>query len=374
MSLAKKIAFTLAKIPVAGPKIIETAMRRRWGASVVTPEKVRNYLLAQRESAAGAVEVESLPYTLNMDTANVCNLACPFCPTGTRQLKREKSRLSIPDAQRVIDAVKAYTITAAFYNWGEPFLNPDIFATVNYAVNAGIYTNISSNLSVRVKDIAEKVLDSGLDCLRVSLDGIEQATLEQYRRGADIKLVLDNVRKIVEAKRKKRSAKPRIDLVFLVFRHNEHEIGRLPALRRELGVDSFVPTSSFVYHNTFVPEHPDFPPIHEIFPGTCHYLYSELMIEADGHISPCCTNMNTRFDIGTIDDLRDMRRFWNSPILQAMRAFNAGIAVDDPADLLCRYCQFAGGRSKDAGPLSPLSPSMAADGETIHHGLDGPEP
>lgn len=364
-SRAKNLAWKLTRIPLVGPVLAEMGLRRKLGRRVVTPYKVRNFLLAHRESAARAVDVKSLPYTLNMDTTNVCNLACPFCPTGARQLRRERTRLPLEKAKAVIDAVKDHVLMAHFYNWGEPLLNPDIFEIIRYASDAGIYTTISSNLSVKIEDLAARLLDCGLDTLHVSLDGAEQRTLEQYRRHANFGLVLENIHAIVEAKRQSNSRKPALNLAFLVFRHNEHELPLLPGLQREWGVDSFAPTSAFIYDHAFVPEHGEYPPIQRIFESSCHYLYSELMVEADGHISPCCTNTDARFDVGQIDDLADVRAFWNGPALQALRAVNAGAQSKETPSVLCHYCQFVGKQNAAPGRLSPLSPAMIANKQTL---------
>jgi MoaA/NifB/PqqE/SkfB family radical SAM enzyme len=230
---------------------------------------------------------------------------------------------------------------------------------------------VSSNLSLKGHDLAEKLVESGLDSLRVSIDGITQASLEKYRRNAKLELVLENIRQIVEFKRRRKSSKPSLELVFLVFRHNEHEVPHLPALRKQLGVDSFTPRPAFIYHNSFVPQNPAYQPIQKIFQGTCHYLYSELTVEADGSISPCCTNINSRFDVGTIADLKDVHAFWNGPCFRAMRAFNAGKPRNtDDGENLCWHCAFIGHKNPEPGKLSPLPPSLVADGEQYEHGLD----
>jgi hypothetical protein len=277
--------------------------------------------------------------------------------------------LPIEKAKFAIDAVKGFAVGVRLYNWGEPFLNPDIFDIVRYASDVGLYTMISSNLSVKTKDLAARVIDSGLDHLRVSLDGVEQATLEQYRRQAKFDLIRENIRAIVEEKRRRGSKKPAVHIVLLVFRHNEHEVPLLRDLEREWGVDSFTATPAFVYDESFVPASADYQPIQTVFDESCHYLYSELMVEADGHISPCCTNTDARFDVGTIEDLADVGAFWNGAALQRLRAVSAGGRGAETKDVLCHYCRFVGKSRPKEGRLSFLPPSMIANRETPR-GLD----
>lgn len=374
-SIKRQIALKFADVPVLGPKAIEAYLRRKYCDRVVTPAKVRNFIQAQKDKFDRAIEVNSLPWIINLDTFSGCNLKCPFCPTGTNQLERKKAHMPTERAKRVIDLVKDHALEIRLYNWGEPFLNPDIFDIVRYASDAGLFTVISSNLSVKVKDLPRKVVDSGLDRLTASIDGISQKALETYRRKADAELCFANIKAITGEKLRQGVAHPSVELKFLVFRHNEHELGQLEAKRREVGADIFAPRRAFIFHESFVPKHPDFQPIQDIFQGTCDFLYSELTIEANGAVSPCCTNTSEKWDIGTVEQLDDLRGFWNQPVYRDMRAFVAGkedVQSHAPGrEILCRTCDLVAHPNCGARKLSPLPPSFQAAGITYDHGLDG---
>jgi len=373
-SIKKQIALKLAEVPMLGPKAMELYLRRKYCDRVVTPAKVQNFIQAQQDKFSRAVEVKSLPWILNLDTFSGCNLKCPFCPTGTDQMERRRAHMPMHRAKRMIDLVKDHVLEIRLYNWGEPFLNPDIFEIVRYARDAGLFTVISSNLSVKVRDLPRKVVDSGLDRLTASIDGIAQKSLETYRRKANAELCFANIKEIAEEKARQGVSHPSLELRFLVFRHNEHELGQLEAKRREIGADLFEPRRAFIFHDSFVPKHPDYQPIKEIFHGTCDFLYSELTVEATGAISPCCTNTSEKWDIGNLDELNDLREFWNAPIYRAMRAFNAGkedAEVLAPGrEILCKTCDLVAHPNCATGRLSPPPPSFQAAGITYAHGLD----
>lgn len=345
-------------------------------ARVVTPVKARNYLQAQRDMRARAVRVRSLPWILNLDTFSGCNLGCPFCPTGTNQHDRRKARMPIETAKRVIDKVKDHVLVVKLYNWGEPFLNPDIFEIIRYAHDAGMFTEINSNLSLRVPDLPQRVVDAKLDQLQVSVDGVSQRTLEIYRRRASAATVFENVRAIAEERKRRGVEHPRIELAFLVFRHNEHEIPLLESKRREIGADSFTPRPAFIYHESFVPENPDFQPVQTLFHGTCNFLYSELTVEATGTVSPCCTNTSEKWDLGEVDEIEDLWELWNGPTYRAMRALHAGTELEQTPQVrtLCHTCDLVKHLGAATGPLSPLPPGFNAEGIRYRHGLDGRGP
>jgi organic radical activating enzyme len=337
---------------------------------------VHNFIRAQQEKSARAIEVRSLPWILNLDTFSGCNLKCPFCPTGTDQIERARAHMPIERAKQMIDLVKDHALEIRLFNWGEPFLNPDIFEIIRYAHDAGLFTVISSNLSVKVEDLAKKVVDSRLDRLTASIDGIAQKSLEMYRRRANADLCFANIKAIAAEKTRQRVAQPSVELKFLVFRHNEHEIDQLEAKRREIGADAFWPRRAYIYHDSFIPRHPDYQPLQSLFHGTCDFLYSELTIEANGAISPCCTSTSEKWDVGDIANLNtltDLRNLWNNPTYKAMRAHASGQDAEAHAPgikILCQTCDLVAHPNCAARKLSPLPPAFQATGTTYAHGLD----
>jgi len=78
------------------------------------------------------------------------------------------------------------------YNRGEPFLHKDILSMIRYAHERRLATAISSNLTILPDGGGKAVVQSGLDDLVVSCDGLTQETYETYRRGGNLERVLSN--------------------------------------------------------------------------------------------------------------------------------------------------------------------------------------
>ena len=360
-------------VPVIGMPLAIYYLRRKYGRRVVTRHKVKNYLLALRECRDRKVKIKSLPYVLSLDTLNKCNLTCPFCPTGIHKNDRKGSRIDFEQAKQVIDAVKAHTLEVRFYNWGEPLLNKDIFSIIRYAHDAGLYTSINSNMSLDIKwDLAKKVVESKLDLLSVSLDGLSQETLAKYRRGAKIELIKKHILAIKAERENQAASTPFLEAAFIVFKHNEHELDILSETAEHLGLDQAYPRLGYIYDENFIPTHPDFQPIQAAFTKTCEFLYSELIVEPDGSVSPCCVNTDPRWDIGKIADLDNLPKLWNSPDMLNMRRYFAADEAPKPEDvpeILCKYCGAVESRchQRQVKPtLSPISPVFMASGKTFY--------
>ncbi len=367
----RSLALRAEKIPGIGIPVVACHLRRKYGPRVVTAAKVLNYARALRDCETRAVVTRSLPTILNLDTYNACNLGCPFCPTGTGKMERERCRMPLDQARKVIDAVRSHVLEVRLHNWGEPFLNPEIFDIIRHAFDAGLYTVINSNLSLKGDGLAQKVVSSGLDFLSVSMDGASQESLVQYRRKARFDVVKQNIRSIIEERNRQGLSRPQVEIAFCVFRHNEHELGELRKLGGELGVDRILPRRAFIYLPSFVPTNPEFQPLLHLGSPPCPFLYHELTVEADGHISPCCTSFSDRWDVGTVSDLEEVGRLWNSEPYRRMRRFagtEAAAAEDEKT--LCRYCRLFRPVEEKPGTLSPLPPHLVYLGKTYQHDAD----
>src|SRR5262249_53767760 len=135
----------------------------------------------------------------------------------------------------LLDEIGAYLLLVEVFNWGEPLLHPDLPAIIAAASGRGISTRVNTNLSVPLSEHdAERLVASGLSDLFVSIDGATQEVYERYRVHGNLELVIHNCRLIAEAKRRLRSALPRLTLQFLQFPCNEGDADRVAALAASL--------------------------------------------------------------------------------------------------------------------------------------------
>jgi MoaA/NifB/PqqE/SkfB family radical SAM enzyme len=131
-------------------------------------------------------KVWGYPYHYVVDPTNICILHCPLCPTGRGTLKRSRGKMALDDFKKLIDEVAEYAYFLDLYNWGEPFLHPQIFDMINYASSRNISTRVSTNLNYFDVGMAEQAVVSGLEELVISLDGADQETYETYRVGGSL--------------------------------------------------------------------------------------------------------------------------------------------------------------------------------------------
>lgn len=298
--------------------------------------KILNLFLARHHLERRSVSLQSRPFGLVIDPSNVCQLACPGCVHSERNEALKifdwpNGTLSESRFATLLKIYGPYAIGAYFCNYGEPLLNLQTPKLIRLAKTYLMGTALSTSLSVRKFD-AEAYVESGLDFMVMSIDGATQSVYEQFRRNGNLDLVLDNVRKLVDAKKKLRRQTPVLSWNFLAFEHNAHEIPQARRLARQLGVNRFRVVNPFDVtwdepgiraasveggvqrlDFSFAPEATNWNPFPDDLDSeaiakafedpldrdansdsgssqghTCHWLYKNMIMDATGRIQPCC--------------------------------------------------------------------------------------
>jgi len=292
------------------------------------------------------------PVIAQVEPANYCNLQCPLCLTSSITKSRKPALLSFEKFQRFIDECGDYLLHLIFWNWGEPFLNPDLFRMIAYAKRKGIIVHTSTNGNVPLDDAgAEALVDSGLDSLVVAVDGATQKTYEQYRKGGRLDVVLSNIEKIIRIRALKRSSVPVINMRFVVMRHNESEIPQARQLAQKLGVDYFSlktvdmpPETGDELDENYAPEKVNYRRYEydknsfqrKQKPFVCMRPWKRVTLDAAGEVIPCEYDYLNRHSFGNMSD-RGVLDAWKSRKGKDFRrAFNLG----NNDFYLCRDCTY----------------------------------
>lgn len=269
-----------------------------------TPVKVHNLLRVEHRLAANNPDLSELaPYFLFVDISNSCNLTCPLCQMGQRKTVRRENRMTLDTYRSVIEPLKDYLFQVFLFNWGEPFVNRDIYEIIAHTSRRNIGTIVSTNFNLPVDP--EMLIDSGLEHLIISADGIDQNIYGKYRGGGNIANILRNLDKLVNAKKKRRSRYPFIEWQCLVTRHNEAHLREIEREAMARGANSFRLASINFYsvedtetaEKEWLPRNPRYRSFSaeriakKIKGGIrkpCFWLWRTAILNVDGGVIPCC--------------------------------------------------------------------------------------
>lgn len=117
--------------------------------------------------------VSDFPSHLDVESASACQMRCPMCYT-TYMPDDLKGIMKWELYTRIIDEARELGVYSVKLSWrGEPLLNGRIVDMVRYAKSRGIKeVAFLTNAEFLNKKMAEELVDSGLDWLSVSADGV----------------------------------------------------------------------------------------------------------------------------------------------------------------------------------------------------------
>jgi radical SAM protein with 4Fe4S-binding SPASM domain len=273
-----------------------------------------------------------LPVSLGIEPTTACNLRCPQCPSGLRSFSRPTGRLSLKLFTQIIDEVGADLTYLILYFQGEPYLNPDFLKMVRYAATRKIFTMTSTNAHFLTPAIAEETVLSGLHRIIISLDGVDQQSYAQYRVGGKLETVLAGVRNLVAAKKKYRTKTPIVDIQFIVFSHNEHQLQAVRQLFAELEADRLLIKTAQIYDfetgNALIPTNVNLSRYQKKNDGKyqiknklrnqCWKLWLGAEITWDGRVLPCCFDKDATYEMGKLPEV-SFKEVWRAKKYQDFR-------------------------------------------------------
>ena len=204
-----------------------------------TARRFLNFILIELQQRLFISRLIGRPYSIFVDPVNICVLRCPLCGTGRGEAPRRRMFLSYEDFVRYVSPLADTLYTVKLYNYGEPFLNPELPAMVRFCAGRRIETQVNSNLNAMEPRQASEIVASGLNRLVVSFDGFSQESYSAYRRNGSLESVKRNIGLINEAKRAQNRKVPALVLQFLITRHNEQDYDLIRDYARSVGAEFF---------------------------------------------------------------------------------------------------------------------------------------
>jgi len=197
------------------------------------------------------------PRSVSLDVATVCQLKCPSCPTAAGVIGKTVGGgfLAVDDFKRFVDN-HPWISEIEISNWGEVFLHPELEQIIRYAAekNVALRADNGANFN-RVSDrVLEALVKYKFRSITCSVDGASQEVYSVYRVRGDFDRVIANIKKLNQLKRAYGSCYPQLRWQFVIFGHNEHQIGAARAMAEELGM-TFQPKLSWddLYGSSFSP-------------------------------------------------------------------------------------------------------------------------
>jgi len=308
-----------------------------------------------------SVTVKNTIYEMFVELVNKCNFRCSFCPQG--DLQRVAGSMDFGLATKIVRdlAAMGHHHPIRCHLLGEPLLYRRFFDFVNMAHDHGQQVNLTTNGSLFHAPTVEKIFESRLDELLISLNTPEEETyLAQRGSGVPFQRYVDGIaRMVAEVARRGPPPATRINVLFEFSRKDDpEELARLRNILalwgdvvRGAGIRNVPGPESLdriaAPYTTLIPLAPgldlQFNNYHSWGEGRvggghfCVFPWKQLAILTDGQATACCVDAEGEIHLGDART-QTIEEIWNGPRLERLRANFLRESAVEPRCQRCDVC------------------------------------
>lgn len=224
-------------------------------------------------NARGAVAKDA-PRVIFIEVTNHCNLFCEMCPRTFVSYERAQT-LAWETFVQVVEQFPEMR-RAVLHGIGEPLINPHLARFVEHLKARGVTVLFNSNATLLNERWARKLIASGLDELRVSIDGASPALYAQIRGAPLLDKIVENLARFTAIQRELGVEHPQLSIWMTGMRENIHELAELVRLAQRVGVRRV-----YMQRMVYYLDHTDAPGLME----AGHALFDDFDARADEAVS-----------------------------------------------------------------------------------------
>jgi hypothetical protein len=292
-------------------RTVENVLRRQ-------AKPIRRILLA-----TGRDRAPSMPEIVQIESTNICNAKCVFCPRD--DMHRKQGIMTLDLFRKVVDECVELGIThVRMHNYGEAFIDKRLVEKVRYAKEKGIKeVGVISNGSLITENVARGMIDAGLDAINISVDASGKEVFESTRIGLKYDKVIANIERLVRLRAETGKRRPKLILSFVRQNNSADE-------------------QAFIEHWRSIADKVHITDLHN-WAGTlntesdvnypCYRPWLTFTVLWDGRVSLCCADFDGKTILGDLNT-SSIHEIWNAePYRNARRQHLESGGPD-----ICRSC------------------------------------
>lgn len=280
-----------------------------------------------------------LPKEIQIEPTIRCNLNCIMCDYKARE--RQVNEMSFESFKKIVSQFPELK-KVHLHGIGEPLLNKNFYNMVDYLKKRGVYVCFNDNMTLVDESAAKNIVSLNIDELRVSLDADNAISYERIRKKDMFNNVLNNIKTLVETKRRMKSNYPHLKIVVVALKNNLKEIPGIVSLASKLDIKEIVVQNMQSWgkeeyrenekrqYSLFFEEQVNVEiffqrareladsqgvkltlPLFKNSKLTCTWPWTSCFITTEGFLTPCCNCPDPNvFNFGNllVNDLKDI---WN---------------------------------------------------------------
>ena len=170
-----------------------------------------------------------------------CSMHCTMCPS---KLWRGKTGCEMDlEVFELLSDHFGEAKLVYLQGWGEPLEHENILEMARIVKGAGSEVGLTTNGMLLNEKTIKEILELNVDIIMVSMGGATKEVHESIRRGTSFDMIVKNIRRLAEEKKRLNMDKPRISLSLVMNTKNIHEIPDLVELAPRIGAEDVVATN-----------------------------------------------------------------------------------------------------------------------------------
>lgn len=180
---------------------------------------------------------------LSLEPTTKCNYNCVFCASRHFQAAHFSNPvdLAFPDFTKIVEKLP-YLESVHLQGYGEPFLNVDIYKMIKFLKEKGIVVTTTTNGSLLNESNIEKLLQTGIDHVGVSLESPYEKEFSRIRRGGNLRQLISGIEQLTHRIKEKGLQKPAVGFCTTVMKSTMKDIEKIFTLYGELEMDGGILT------------------------------------------------------------------------------------------------------------------------------------
>lgn len=292
----------------------------------------------------GGVLSENPPYpkVIIVEISNICNHSCFFC--GHPKMERRKNYID-PDVFKkiVTESYELGTREISLVGGSEPLANKRIDEYISFCKEVGYeYVYITSNSTLANEVRWKKIIDAGLDSLKISINGGDRESYEKVHGRDEFDKAINNLRYISKY-RKTLGRKFFLGVSFVETAVAAGTFEKLQIIAEPL-VDEIVKIPQYFQddENRAVPS-----TLTSFEGGHCYFPFAKAVFTREGYMRACCQDYENTLAVADIHEIH-VEDAWKSEIYKEFRRRHINKDYDG---LYCNKCLF--GKKNNIKPINP---------------------
>ena len=304
---------------MAHPIRIKARMRKvAEGILLRQAKPVRKLMLA-----TGRERSPVLPEIVQIESTNICNAKCVFCPRD--EMHRRQGIMSFDLFRKIVDECVELGIThVRVHNYGEPFVDRKLVDKVRYAKEKGIQeVGKIINGSLISELVARGLVDAGLDAINISVDASGTDVFESTRIGLKYDKVIANIERLVRIRAESGKRRPKLILSFVRQNNSADEQAFIEHWRKvadKIHITDLHNWGGTLHQQSDV----NYP---------CYRPWLTFTVLWDGRVSLCCADFDGHTILGDLNT-SSIKEIWNNERYLSVRREHLESGGPD----VCRAC------------------------------------